>query len=56
MKIQYYAVRATETKTELILVTRENGAMTEAHVAFHDTDKSAIAAMREANEMLWGVG
>ena len=56
MKIQYHAVRATDTKTEQILVTREDGQMTEEHVRFHETDKAAIAAMREANEALWAVG
>jgi hypothetical protein len=54
MKIQYHAVRATEQGTEQILVTREDGRMTEEHVAFHATDREAIAAMRADNETLWG--
>ena len=29
--------------------------MTETHVAFHDNDKAAIAAMREGNEAMWSI-
>ena len=55
MKIQYHALRATDTNTEQILITRQDGQMTETHVAFHDNDKAAIAAMREGNEGMWGI-